>query len=457
MKRNYMFLLIGVLCCISVSCEKNFLDKKPDKALLVPESLEDLQALLDNSNSVMNYAPFLSVFSTDDFRMTDNGFTSAQFEVRNSYTWAVDIYTPAATVTDWNRMYQQVFYANVVLDRLKDLQAEAGTQASYKELKGSALFHRAFAFYNLAQQFAPPYRASSAGQEHGIPLRLIADVNEVSKRATLQETYNRITGDLKEAMELLPVKTPFKTRPGKAAVVAMLARVYQTMEDYGAAGAFASAALQLNNTLLDYNLLKVANARPFPPSLPDGNDEVLFYCILSNSGLTSSLSGIDAELYRSYQVNDLRKAAFFTDKGNDLINFKGSYTGTSNVFAGLATDEVYLIRAESYARNGEADKAMQDLNTLLRKRWKTGTFTPLTAADAGDALKQVLAERRKELVYRNLRWTDLRRLNQDPRFAVTVQRVVQGQTYTLPPNDKRYVFPIPANVIAASGIEQNPR
>jgi len=457
MKRNYILLLVAVLSCISLSCEKDFLDKKPDSALLVPESLEDLQALLDNSNSVMNYAPYLSAFSTDDFYITDNGFTSAQFDVRNSYTWAAEIYQPGSAVTDWNRMYQQVFYANVVLDKLKDLAAEPGSQAIYNQVKGSALFYRAFAFYNLAQQFAAPYWAATAGQEPGIPLRLTADVNEPSKRATLLETYARITGDLEEASGLVPDRAAYKTRPGKAAVVAMLARVYQTMEDYPAAASFATSALQLNSTLVDYNALNVSAARPLPAALPDANDEVLFYCIMSNSGLTSALSGVDAGLYASYDVNDLRRAAFFTDKGNGLVNFKGSYTGTANVFAGIATDEVYLIRAESYARNGETEKAMQDLNDLLQKRWKAGTFTPLTADDAENALRQVLAERRKELVYRNLRWTDLRRLNRDPRFALTLQRVVQGATHTLPPGDKRYVFPIPDNVIATSGIEQNPR
>lgn len=457
MKRFFIYLMIPVISCITGSCEKGFLDKKPDHALLVPVTPDDFQALLDNSNSIMNYAPFLSVFSTDDFYMTDNGFTSAAFDVQNSYTWAAEIYLPTASVTDWNRMYQQVFYANVVLDGLKNIKKEAIAQAEYDQLKGSALFYRAFAFYHLAQQFAAPYRQATADQTPGIPIRLLADVNITSVRGTLQQTYSQIILDLEEAAELLPVKGAFKTRPGKAAVLAMLARVYQTMEDYERAGEYATACLQLNAGLTDYNSLEVAAARPFPPALPDGNEEVLFYCIMVNSSLTSALSGVNAELYDSYAADDLRKAAYFIDKGNGLINFKGSYTGTANIFAGLAIDEVYLIRAESYARAGQTEKAMQDLNTLLQKRWKTGTFVPFSSKDADEALSLVLTERRKELVYRNLRWTDLRRLNQDPRFAVTLSRVVKAQTYTLVPDDNRYVFPIPASVIATNGIGQNPR
>ena len=458
MKRFFIYLMMLVLSCITTSCEKDFLDKKPDNALLVPETLEDLRALLDNSNTVMNYAPFLSVFSTDDFYITDNGFTSASSDVQNSYVWAEEIYLPTAAVTDWNRMYQQVFYANVVLDGLKELKTYPVSQAEeYKQVKGSALFYRAFAFYNLAQQFAAPYKASTAGQTLGIPIRLLADVNLTSTRGTLKQTYDQIIMDLEEAIDLLPVKAAFKTRPGKAAALAMLARIYQTMEEYTLAEEYATASLQLNSSLTDYNKLALTGARPFPPALPDGNEEVLFYCIMVNSSLTSALSGVSSELYSSYVSNDLRRAAYFTDKGNGLINFKGSYTGTANIFSGLAVDEVYLIRAECYARAGQTGKAMQDLNTLLQKRWKTGTFVPFSAQNPDDALRIILAERRKELVYRNLRWTDLRRLNQDPRFALTLTRVVKAQTYTLAPDDKRYVFPIPENVIATSGIEQNPR
>jgi hypothetical protein len=101
---------------------------------------------------------------------------------------------------------------------------------------------------------------------------------------------------------------------------------------------------------------------------------------------------------------------------------------------------------------------MNDLNILLLNRWKAGSFEPFTASTIEEALDKILAERRKELPFNaNLRWQDLRRLNKDPNRAITLKRELDGRTYILPPNDNRYVFPIPPDEIKLSGIEQNDR
>lgn len=100
---------------------------------------------------------------------------------------------------------------------------------------------------------------------------------------------------------------------------------------------------------------------------------------------------------------------------------------------------------------------MQDLNALLAKRWKTGFFIPFSAGTADEALAIILQERRKELIFRGLRWSDLKRLNKEPRFAVTLKKTIGEKEYILPPNDNRYLFPIPSSVIEMTGIQQNPR
>jgi hypothetical protein len=69
----------------------------------------------------------------------------------------------------------------------------------------------------------------------------------------------------------------------------------------------------------------------------------------------------------------------------------------------------------------------------------------------------ILEERRRELIGRGLRWTDLRRINQETDYAVTLEKSLNGESYILEPNSVRYTYPIPDDEIILSGIRQNER
>ena len=124
---------------------------------------------------------------------------------------------------------------------------------------------------------------------------------------------------------------------------------------------------------------------------------------------------------------------------------------------GLAVDEIYLIRAECRARMGDFKGALSDINKLLVTRWRVGRYVPLSSLDRDQLLSQILNERRKQLVFRGLRWSDLRRLNKDEKTGMSLFRRVQGELIELRPNDPKYVFALPPDVIKYSNMEQNPR
>ena len=226
------------------------------------------------------------------------------------------------------------------------------------------------------------------------------------------------------------------------------------MRKYDQVLLYADSSLKLYSTLLDYNTINTAANKPFPEFIP----EIIYYAYTNNNYYYMPIQEkVDSSLYRSYNDNDLRKHAFFKANNDGSHAFKGSYHSSgSGLFFGLAVDEVYLMRAEAYARQGKVSEAMDDLNTLLAKRWKDGMFTPFTAAGKEEALQLILKERRKELLLRGLRWTDIKRLNKEGA-NITLTRVLNGQTYTLQPNDSRYALPIPEDVIEISGMTQNPR
>lgn len=453
-----IYILLTTLILTLFSCEREFLAKSPDKALLVPTNLTDFRSLLDNT-SIMNVVPVLQRISTDEYWVTTAGLAAYQVIERNCYLWAKDLYEGRSS-SDWVAPYREIFYANIVLDGLENVETTASNKTAYEEVKGSALFYRAFAVFHLAQLFAKPFNESSADVDFGVPIPLHSDVNERPGRGTLRQTYTQMISDLQNAFELLPEQAQYKSRPSKLATLALLSRIYFSMEDYPKAWLYANNVLQKYDQLLDYTMLSTTSTSPFPLSLPNGNSEVLYHAVTLTSVFASSaLTGYDREFYNSYMDNDLRKALFFTISTNNTVRPKNSYAGSAGTFAGIATDEIYLNRAECYARNGETQKALDDLNTLLKTRWKTNTFVPFTANNADEALAIIITERRKELVTNKgvLRWMDLRRLNKDSRFATTITRTVGSQIYTLLPNDPRYIFQIPDNELNGSGIEQNNR
>ncbi|MGV6946452.1 RagB/SusD family nutrient uptake outer membrane protein, partial [Sphingobacterium kyonggiense] len=85
------------------------------------------------------------------------------------------------------------------------------------------------------------------------------------------------------------------------------------------------------------------------------------------------------------------------------------------------------------------------------------TFIPFSSDNDETVLRFILDERRKELIWRGLRWSDLRRLNKDSRFSKTITRNIDGKIYTLEPNSPKYVLPIPNSVILNNSMQQNPR
>lgn len=468
MKIILNLLLVGVIFFFISGCKKKWLDAKPELSLTVPSTIKDYQALLDGgTTSTLNSVGFsINQISLGEIGAGDFYSLTARWQAnpinreKNAYIWAPDIFSGGAgTEPDWYYPYKKIFYANLVLDGIDKIVPVTSTEIEdWGNVKGSAYFFRAYNHYDIAQHFCKWYDKSSANSDLGIPLRLTADFNDKSFRTTVEETYGKVIDDLKNAAGLLPVSVPssktYKIRPTKAAAFSMLARVYLTIEEYDSAFLYSDKALSLYSTLIDYNTLSSTSSTP----IARFNDEVIWHCTMSNAAmLLSSFSIVDSSLYKLYLPGDRRSKIFFGTSAGNVI-FKGSYNQSQIKFTGLATDELYVIRAECNARKGNTSSALIDINTLLMKRWDSAfPFEAITAINPEEALSKIIVERRKELCFRGLRWTDLRRLNKDDRFKVVLKRVIDGQTYELKPNDKKYVLPIPNDIIQLSGMQQNPR
>jgi tetratricopeptide (TPR) repeat protein len=450
--KHSIFLLLIIL---SFSSCKKFLDKKPDKALVVPASIADLQGLLDFNSRMNLNCTSLGEVSADNYYLVDATWTALSVIEKNAYIWQDDIYSIGGpTLNDWSKAYEPVYYANVVLEHIDKIQRNTQNAVAWDNVKGSALLFRAKSFLQSVFIWAKAYDSATASSDWGIPLRLNSDFNEISVRATVQQSYEQVIADLKEAAPLLPVTPQHVMRPSRPAAYALLARTYLAMRQYDSCFRYADLSLQLNNQLLDYNSLNASATFP----VQRFNPEVIMHSIMPVRylDLSNSRARIDSALYNSYVSDDLRKTVFFKDNGDGSFAFKGSYDNSTSLFNGIAVDEVYLMRAECLARKGNTQSALNDLDTLMEKRWKSGTFVPFSAMNAQQALNLILDERRKELIFRDLRWMDIKRLNKEGA-SITIKRFLNNQLFQLPPDDNRYALPLPEDIINLTGMPQNPR
>jgi hypothetical protein len=454
MKKTIQIIMVLYLA-VCMGCEE-FLDERPRKNLVVPQSIADLQGLLDNSQTgSMNTSPGMWLIGSDDVWTDDLGYASYNTVAeRNAYLWKEEVFdTPLSG--DWTNPYRQVFASNVVLfESEKIVPSTAEERSRLDNVIGSANFYRAKAFFDLLQVFAPPYEPGGNNTTDGIILRLSPEIDQVLPRSSVGVCYAQVLEDLDLAIEKLPNLPQVFSRPSKASAWAMKARVFLSMEDYAAAENAAMQSLAIKDDLLDLN--QIQEGLPFPIS--QLNIEVLFHSQMINYNFTTNArTFIDSTLIKSYGEHDLRKQVYFLERGPMNYTFRGHFTGSVNAFSGLTVGEVMLTAAEAKVRNGKVADGMGLLNQFLISRYEEGTFEPYSINDPAEALETVLLERRKELVFRGLRWTDLRRLNRDSRFAKTLVREIAGETFQLPPGSNRYVYPIPQEELDYSGVSQNDR
>lgn len=445
--------LMGLCAC------SKFLDAKLASNLAVPNSIADYQSLLDASINI-NYGTFpaLLEMGSDDYYISAVAYNGMTEFDRDNYIWAPEpFYLLVNSNLNWKNSFMPILYANLVLERLDKAD---GDEAKKAELKGWAQFVRGFSFYHLAQVYCEPYKFGTANIGLGLPLRNTADYNVPSIRSSLQETYEFVIGDLKAAAALLPQKSEYKTRPNKQAAFAALARCYLTMQDYENAYLYADSALSLDATLIDYNQINAAATLPFSRF----NAETIYFSYSNGSALFNpSRARISKDLVELYSEKDIRRKAFFNVLATGEYSFKGAYHGSAanTFFMGLTTAELYLIKAESAVRIGREGESRALINALLKNRIDKVRFVALESQDRDVLLNLILKERRKELLFRGIRWTDLRRLNMDTRYAKTLKRIwdkTEGMPIAeLPPNDHRYTYLIPQEVIQITGMQQNRR
>lgn len=434
--------LISLTLLLS-SCKK-YLELVPNNALPTATAITDAgtarAAIIGAYDGLQNYYsadyPTLGTITAD--HVVFNGTLSEYLQLDQNAIPTDNVITVAA----YRKIYSMINSANSVIAGVPAVTDPLLTEAEKNKILGEAYFLRALGYFDLARGWG------------GVQIQLnpTQDLNALKgvKRSTLAETYGQVQSDLIQAEALLPADDAnTRNRAQKSTARALRARLHLYRENWAEAEAYATQVINQPK----YKL--VSNYKTF---------------------FTSPFLSTEAVLELSFSANDrnsfwnlwypsssggqytLKPSASFIEKINDpavggsrssLIAGSGnSVYGVLYNTSGVSIDpayliriaELYLIRAEARAQQGNLTAAREDLNAI-RSRAGIALFT---GGDQAALLQAIADENSLEFAFEAHRWFDLARTKKTGE--------VLGLT-----NADFWLFPIPySDILSDPDVVQNP-
>lgn len=346
----------------------------------------------------------------------------------------------------WTNMYKIINQVNIIIDALPEA---TGTEAEKAELKGQCLAMRGIAYFNLLLNYQQTY--AIAKDKRGVILRLSSEDPDSMPFSTVEQGYQQVVKDLKEAESLLASFDRIEEwRLNAEVATGYLARVYQVMGDWNNALTEAKKVYDNHSSLMT----KAEWCSGFDNLITDGCKEVIWGIKFTNLSNISSNTEfnywynqdpsygegmtdgpiynfinlfVDSKYVQLFDETDFRgskctktegvtdadeKPVMFwhrTANGNEETRAKWAYNkfkyyGDANgspqghsypEFCYMRSAEMLLIMAEAEANLNNVGAALSHLNTLQNAR---EVAKPTTATGKDELLEAIYVERRKELL-----------------------------------------------------------
>lgn len=441
-KYNFLILTLFILM---VSCDS--LEYRPDDQLtdeVVQESPELLTDITDGNYSTLRSRTYLrnrhftQEMTSDDVVLVKS--TGDDLMLTYAFDHNVD-HDRAREL--WETAYRGLYPVNQVIEAVDDSDS-----ADRLQLKGENLFLRALMHFDLVRIFGRPY-SHDPENNLGVMIRDNSDVEALPERSSVKETYEFIVSDLLKAAEFM-TEDKSSIYASEEVAYALLARMYLYMGQYENAIEYADKVIDSGR----YELLSTDQFGEYFTILPENNPETIFAIKLLESenmgkgaigSMYHALDGGWGEIYASksyrqlvYQnENDERinfidpdyvydengdripdlseESGYRVSKRNDYSQYYiNKYTReggvpllSSPVVLRLA--EMYLIKAEAYAKTVRENDAIEMVNIIRERAGLTGDelYTTNDLKGYNSVLDVVLAEKRLELAWEGHRSYDL--------------------------------------------------
>ncbi len=451
-----MALTLGVTSCNS------YIDEMP-KGMRIPETLADYEAFLRYEYSA-NYLPGLqALYLINDKFVGQNNCRNVDDLRTANYMWKEDRDRKplnASTEDMFDNGYGIIGICNTIIEAAPT--TTQATDAEKNEVMAYCYAIRAFVLHQIVNFYANAYDPATAANTPGIPLIYSGGLGSPYHQGTVKEVYDQIVADFNKAIELgVPEKAMTIIHPSRAAVEAGLARIYLSLRDYDQALAHANAALERKSDLFNwldyYNEYKerIDNAEDYTYITSPMNHtcvENLWFCSGNgNPNYPCADLDISEERAAQFEEGDMKFLVRWKkyQSATDLYH-KGMLSGYYN-WAGIATPEVYLIKAECQARKGDISGAMESLNTVRKSRIHPDFYKDATAANEAEAIEKIRLTKDNELVGTIFPFIDLKRYNAEGKYPRTLTKEFDGKTYTLSPTSHMWTMVFPDNSIKRPG------
>lgn len=296
----------------------------------------------------------------------------------------------------WTVSYNQIYNVNSIIE---GLERSAQLSESFKlQLRGEALFVRALIHLQLSTAFGDiPYITTTSYTE-----------NSTVSREKQSVVYAKVKGDLLQAAIDLPPTLPrgSRVKASQMAAYAVLARLAYLENQWDDAVRYSNIVLfsigyemeeSIDRTFLKDSSSAIWQLMPYDSTY--NTNEGNFYILTTAPPATAALS---PSLVNSFEDGDLRRDLWIgevKDSDNKTYYYPFKYRQSSVTDATreysviLRVEELYLIRAEAYIRQGQTILGLADLNQLRLRV----NLRPVDGNNEDQLLTAVLNERRKEL------------------------------------------------------------
>ncbi|MCG8409755.1 MAG: RagB/SusD family nutrient uptake outer membrane protein, partial [Bacteroidales bacterium] len=371
----YIFILI----IFTISCEYTNIEPIGKTQ---PNNIDALKGLINHQWA--NGGVEIPMYMTQDILVKQNIMLDKYFGIGHldyAYNFRDYFFEITESSRNLNSVSSELNRMNIILENIDEISLQ---EEGYGFVKQTALIRRAHIYYLFLNIYCTQYTSDNANTPKlGWINKYTEDYDSDMTRLTLQESYNLVIKDLKEALKINMPRQKYSTYGSTDAANGLLAMVYMAMGNYKEALKYCNLSLNRYSFLYDYSSLDTAEIiDQNSVDLVHDKEKIMArgaYVYLEKYPKDNK-AYCSSDFISLFTEKDMRRHFLFPS-GTDTL-----WYGARNCFfdAGCSVPLLMLYKAECLARAGQVGDAMEVLNSLRQRRFVSGSNYELTASEVGD-------------------------------------------------------------------------